>query len=132
MSGAVLVGVFDVDCVGMGSGLNNVETYLAHSDCTDSMHPFQRAFGFLVADVWGLINCYIDTQWPDCTNCSDRMTFKKGLLLGFLHCFDGYQIGSVAHVFSPYAVVKFLMKLKRFKVSSEVPYRKRNYWARTG
>ncbi|KAJ1723204.1 hypothetical protein LPJ61_005851 [Coemansia biformis] len=96
------------------------------------MNPFQHAFGFSMADAWGLINCYVDNQWPARTVSSDCATFKKDLLVGLLRFFDGYRIGTVPHIFSPHAVVHFLLELESIKSSSEVPFGKHDYWARTG
>ncbi|KAJ1663437.1 hypothetical protein EV178_004982 [Coemansia sp. RSA 1646] len=52
---SILVGVFDVRGIGLGSGLNNVESYMAHSGFVETQpteNPFQHAFGFTVHDVW--------------------------------------------------------------------------------
>ncbi|KAJ2087202.1 hypothetical protein IW138_005117 [Coemansia sp. RSA 986] len=58
----ILVGVFDVRGIGLGSGLNNVESYMAHSGFVETQpteNPFQHAFGFTVHDVWYLSSLFL-------------------------------------------------------------------------
>ncbi|KAJ2209571.1 hypothetical protein EV179_006558, partial [Coemansia sp. RSA 487] len=94
----ILVGVFDVRGIGLGSGLNNVESYMAHSGFVETQpteNPFQHAFGFTIHDVWGLINDYVDNQWPYrvTTIRLELERFKRNLLVGCIQHFDGYRIG---------------------------------------
>ncbi|KAJ1763467.1 hypothetical protein LPJ74_006804, partial [Coemansia sp. RSA 1843] len=83
----ILVGVFDVRGIGLGSGLNNVESYMAHSGFVEAQpteNPFQHAFGFTINDVWGLINDYVDNQWPHrpAITSLELRRFKRDLLVG--------------------------------------------------
>ncbi|KAJ1763450.1 hypothetical protein LPJ74_006807, partial [Coemansia sp. RSA 1843] len=98
----ILVGVFDVRGIGLGSGLNNVESYMAHSGFAGNRlkaNPFQHAFGFTIHDVWGLINDYVDNQWSYRATITSLELghFKRDLLVGCIQHFDGYRIGQVHH-----------------------------------
>ncbi|KAJ2807309.1 hypothetical protein H4R20_001335 [Coemansia guatemalensis] len=131
----ILVGVFDVRNAGLGSGLNNVETHLAHSGLADSSYsfnPFQRAFGFSAQDVWGLVNEFLDSQWRYREGRDDLPQFKKELFTGCLKQFDGYRIGQSRYVFNPYAVLRFLEMLQRIDSPDKVIYSGHNFWIETG
>ncbi|KAJ2501633.1 hypothetical protein GGI11_007780, partial [Coemansia sp. RSA 2049] len=132
----ILVGVFDVRGIGLGSGLNNVESYLAHSGLPgtqSAMNPFQSAFGFTIHDVWGIINEYIDNQWSRRSDTAiDFAEFKNNLLIGCIRHFDGYRIGNVHHVFNPYAILRFVHGLSSIESPSDVAYSGHSYWAQTG
>ncbi|KAJ2079679.1 hypothetical protein H4R24_003621, partial [Coemansia sp. RSA 988] len=135
LSKGVLIGVFDVRNAGLGSGLNNVETHLAHSGLagfSHSFHPFQRAFGFSAQDIWGLINDFVDLRWKYRERCNDLPQFKKELFTGCLKQFDGYRIGQTRYVFNPYAVLRFLEMLQRIDSPANVVYRGHNFWIETG
>ncbi|KAJ2667300.1 hypothetical protein IWW42_005859, partial [Coemansia sp. RSA 1085] len=63
---SILVSVFNICDVGLGSGFSNVEVYMTHSGLSGISHvpnPFEHAFDFTVSDVWGLINKFVDKQW---------------------------------------------------------------------
>ncbi|KAJ2654080.1 hypothetical protein IWW48_006320 [Coemansia sp. RSA 1200] len=133
----ILAGVFDIRGVGLGSGLNNVEVYMAHSGIqgTHSIpHPFRNAFGFTARDVWGLINDYVDNQWPYRENLgrSDTDRFKRDLLVGCLENFDGYRIGDIYHIFNPYAILRFIHGLVSVELPSSVVYSGHLFWVETG
>ncbi|KAJ2209670.1 hypothetical protein EV179_006543, partial [Coemansia sp. RSA 487] len=113
-------GVFDVRGVGLGSGLNNVDSYMAHSGFAGTRlteNPFQHAFGFTIHDVWGLINDYIDNQWPHrpAITSLELGRFKRDLLVGCIQHFDGYRIGQVHHVFNPHAILSLIRELRAIK-----------------
>ncbi|KAJ1767738.1 hypothetical protein LPJ74_005212 [Coemansia sp. RSA 1843] len=133
----ILVGVFDIRGVGLGSGLNNVESYMAHSGFAGdrlTKNPFQHAFGFTIHDVWGLINDYIDNQWPHrpAINHLELGHFKRDLLVGCIQNFDGYRIGQVHHVFNPYAILCLIRELRLVKSLVDVDYSNYNSWTETG
>ncbi|KAJ2085306.1 hypothetical protein IW138_006400 [Coemansia sp. RSA 986] len=133
----ILVGVFDVRGVGLGSGLNNVESYMAHSGFAGTRlteNPFQRAFGFTINDVWGLINDYVDNQWPcrATTTSLELGHFKRDLLVGCIQHFDGYRIGQVHHVFNPYAILCLIRELRLVKSLADVDYSRYTFWTETG
>ncbi|KAJ2515625.1 hypothetical protein H4217_005065 [Coemansia sp. RSA 1939] len=133
----ILAGVFDIRGVGLGSGLNNVEVYMAHSGIqgTHSIpHPFRNAFGFTARDVWGLINDYVDNQWPYRENLgrTDADRFKRDLLVGCLENFDGYRIGDIYHIFNPYAILRFVHGLVSVESPSNVVYSGHLFWVETG
>ncbi|KAJ1765285.1 hypothetical protein LPJ74_006413 [Coemansia sp. RSA 1843] len=133
----ILVGVFDVRGVGLGSGLNNVESYMAHSGFAGTRlteNPFQHAFGFTIHDVWGLINDYVDNQWPHRPTIDhlELGCFKRDLLVGCIQHFDGYRIGQVHHVFNPYAILCLIRELRSIKSLTDVDYSNYNFWTETG
>ncbi|KAJ1663003.1 hypothetical protein EV178_005368 [Coemansia sp. RSA 1646] len=133
----ILVGVFDIRGVGLGSGLNNVESYMVHSGFAGdrlTKNPFQHAFGFTIHDVWGLINDYIDNQWPHrpAINHLELGHFKRDLLVGCIQHFDGYRIGQVHHVFNPYAILCLIRELRLVKSLVDVDYSNYNSWTETG
>ncbi|KAJ2085977.1 hypothetical protein IW138_005987 [Coemansia sp. RSA 986] len=133
----ILVGVFDVRGIGLGSGLNNVESYMAHSGFAGTRltkNPFQHAFGFTINDVWGLINDYVDNQWPyrATTACLELGHFKRDLLVGCIQHFDGYRIGQVHHVFNPYAILCLIRELRLVKSLADVDYSRYSFWTETG
>ncbi|KAJ2086823.1 hypothetical protein IW138_005390 [Coemansia sp. RSA 986] len=133
----ILVGVFDIRGVGLGSGLNNVESYMVHSGFAGdrlTKNPFQHAFGFTIHDVWGLINDYIDNQWPHrpAINHLELGHFKRDLLVGCIQNFDGYRIGQVHHVFNPYAILCLIRELRLVKSLVDVDYSNYNSWTETG
>ncbi|KAJ2561841.1 hypothetical protein IW140_006525 [Coemansia sp. RSA 1813] len=133
----ILVGVFDVRGVGLGSGLNNVESYMAHSGFAGARlteNPFQHAFGFTINDVWGLINDYVDNQWPH-RPAIDHLElghFKRDLLVGCIQHFDGYRIGQVHHVFNPYAILSLIRELRLVKSLNDIDYSRYSFWTETG
>ncbi|KAJ2565603.1 hypothetical protein IW140_005292 [Coemansia sp. RSA 1813] len=131
------VGVFDVRCVGLGSGLNNVESYMAHSGFAGTRlteNPFQLAFRFTIHDVWGLINDYVDNRWPYrvTTTRLELGRFKRDLLVGCIQYFDGYRIGQVHHVFNPYAILSLICELGSIKSLADVDYSSYTFWTDTG
>ncbi|KAJ1731989.1 hypothetical protein LPJ61_002261 [Coemansia biformis] len=133
----VLVGVFDVKCAGMGSGLNNVQYYLAHTgiaDAGETGHPFQRAFGFTGQDVGCLVDHYVDTTWKPRPDDDDHAItkFKAHLFAGFLRHFDGYRIGNVPRIFCPYAVMKFVQTLGSVREPEKLRFEGFRFWAETG
>ncbi|KAJ2210962.1 hypothetical protein EV179_005845, partial [Coemansia sp. RSA 487] len=133
----ILVGVFDVRGIGLGSGLNNVESYMAHSGFAGTRlteNPFQHAFGFTINDVWGLINDYVDNQWPHrpAINHLELEHFKRDLLVGCIQHFDGYRIGQVHHVFNPYAILCLIRELRLVKSLADVDYSRYTFWTETG
>ncbi|KAJ1765371.1 hypothetical protein LPJ74_006375, partial [Coemansia sp. RSA 1843] len=133
----ILVGVFDVRGIGLGSGLNNVESYMAHSGFVETQpteNPFQHAFGFTIHDVWGLINDYVDNQWPYrvTTIRLELERFKRNLLVGCIQHFDGYRIGQVHHVFNPHAILCLIRGLRSIKSLADVDYSNYNFWTETG
>ncbi|KAJ1764329.1 hypothetical protein LPJ74_006670, partial [Coemansia sp. RSA 1843] len=133
----ILVGVFDVRGIGLGSGLNNVESYMAHSGFAGTRltkNPFQHAFGFTINDVWGLINDYVDNQWPHhaTTTRLELGHFKRDLLVGCIQHFDGYRIGQVHHVFNPYAILCLIRELRLVKSLADVDYSRYTFWTETG
>ncbi|KAJ2551695.1 hypothetical protein EV175_003595, partial [Coemansia sp. RSA 1933] len=133
----VLVGVFDVRGVGLGSGLNNVVSYVAHTGLGGAhcgSNPFQLAFGFTAQDMWALIKHYTGSQWQHRQAHSDAEIerFKRDLLVGCLRYFDGYRIGQIHHVFNPHAVLTFLNGIRSIKSPSAVQYSGRSHWVETG
>ncbi|KAJ2085131.1 hypothetical protein IW138_006477 [Coemansia sp. RSA 986] len=133
----ILVGVFDVRGIGLGSGLNNVESYMAHSGFAGNRlkaSPFQNAFGFTIHDVWGLINDYVDNQWPHrpAINHLELGHFKRDLLVGCIQHFDGYRIGQVHHIFNPYAILSLICELGSIKSLADVDYSSYTFWTDTG
>ncbi|KAJ1763902.1 hypothetical protein LPJ74_006747, partial [Coemansia sp. RSA 1843] len=133
----ILVGVFDVRGIGLGSGLNNVDSYMAHSGFIEAQpteNPFQHAFGFTIHDVWGLINDYVDNQWPYrvTTTCLELGRFKRDLLVGCIQHFDGYRIGQVHHVFNPHAILCLIRGLRSIRSLADVDYSNYNFWTETG
>ncbi|KAJ2086366.1 hypothetical protein IW138_005737 [Coemansia sp. RSA 986] len=131
------IGVFDVRCVGLGSGLNNVESYMAHSGFAGTRlteNPFQLAFRFTIHDVWGLINDYVDNRWPYrvTTTRLELGRFKRDLLVGCIQYFDGYRIGQVHHVFNPYAILSLICELGSIKSLADVDYSSYTFWTDTG
>ncbi|KAJ2828786.1 hypothetical protein IWW50_001211 [Coemansia erecta] len=110
----VLVGVFDIRYTGLGSGLNNVEVYLAHSGMAGvpgQRNPFEKAFGFTAQDAWSLINDYVDNQWPHRANYPSTAGFKRDLFRGCFEHFDGYRIGKVHNIFNPHTLLQFIRSL---------------------
>ncbi|KAJ2086166.1 hypothetical protein IW138_005882 [Coemansia sp. RSA 986] len=133
----ILVGVFDVRGIGLGSGLNNVDSYMAHSGFVETQpteNPFQHAFGFTIHDVWGLINDYVDNQWPYrvTTTGLELGRFKRDLLVGCIQHFDGYRIGQVHHVFNPHAILCLIRGLRSIKSLADVDYSRYSFWTETG
>ncbi|KAJ2084978.1 hypothetical protein IW138_006527 [Coemansia sp. RSA 986] len=133
----ILVGVFDVRGIGLGSGLNNVDSYMAHSGFIEAQpteNPFQHAFGFTINDVWGLINDYVDNQWPYrvTTTHLELEHFKRDLLVGCIQHFDGYRIGQVHHVFNPHAILCLIRGLRSIRSLADVDYSNYNFWTETG
>ncbi|KAJ2210203.1 hypothetical protein EV179_006391 [Coemansia sp. RSA 487] len=133
----ILVGVFDVRGVGLGSGLNNVDSYMAHSGFAGTRlteNPFQHAFGFTINDVWGLINDYVDNQWPHrpAITSLELGRFKRDLLVGCIQHFDGYRIGQVHHVFNPHAILSLIRELRLVKSLTDVNYSSYAFWTETG
>ncbi|KAJ2776684.1 hypothetical protein H4R18_005548, partial [Coemansia javaensis] len=127
----VLVGVFDANCLGLGSGLNHAVVHLAHSGIAGAPNPFRHAFGFTAPDVWGVVNHYVDRQWPGRATCPDVEAFKRQIMTGFVMHFDGYRIGSVPHVFNPQAVLRFLLDLHD-KTPATTRFGGRRDWVDTG
>ncbi|KAJ2712608.1 hypothetical protein H4R19_002666 [Coemansia spiralis] len=127
----VLVGVADVELTSLGSGLSNVKVHLAHTGMANGRNPFQRAFGFTLADVWGLVNHYVDRLWPGCRACADPDAFKQLLLDGFVKHFDGYRIGRVPHIFNPHDILSFLRDIKD-KTADMVVFERDQHWVETG
>ncbi|KAJ1726461.1 hypothetical protein LPJ61_005170, partial [Coemansia biformis] len=133
----MLTGVFDIKCASMGSGLNNVQYYLAHTGITDTWetgHPFQRAFGFTGQDVGCLVNHHVDTTWKPCPedDSSAKMRLKVHLFTGLLHHFNLYQIGNVHCTFCPYAVMEFSQKLGSVRDPKDVHFEGFSSWAESG
>ncbi|KAJ2607575.1 hypothetical protein EV177_005445 [Coemansia sp. RSA 1804] len=97
-------------------------------------HPFRNAFGFTARDVWGLINDYVDNQWPYRENLgrTDADRFKRDLLVGCLENFDGYRIGDIYHIFNPYAILRFVHGLVSVESPSNVVYSGHLFWVETG
>ncbi|KAJ2768100.1 hypothetical protein IWQ57_003679, partial [Coemansia nantahalensis] len=90
----VLAGVFDVLRSGVGSGLNNSVTFLAHSGFVDRQtNPFERAFGFTAPDVQGAINRYVNKLWPGRGGCPNVDEFKARVFSGLLAQCGGYRTG---------------------------------------
>ncbi|KAJ2391166.1 hypothetical protein H4S02_001470 [Coemansia sp. RSA 2611] len=129
----VLVGVFDMRNVGLGSGLNLVETYLAHSGIERSgeANPFQRAFGFTASDVWGLVCTFVESLWDHRHNCTNPEQFKRDLLVKCIRRFDGYRIGQVRCVFNTYVVVRFF-EASRQAQQNDITASGRSFWVQTG
>ncbi|KAJ2215989.1 hypothetical protein EV179_001640 [Coemansia sp. RSA 487] len=133
----ILVGVFDVRGIGLGSGLNNVESYMAHSGFVEAQpteNPFQHAFGFTINDVWGLINDYVDNQWPHrpAITSLELRRFKRDLLVGCIQHFDGYRIGQAHHVFNPHAILSLIRELRLVKSLNDIDYSRYSFWTETG
>ncbi|KAJ1720495.1 hypothetical protein LPJ61_006151, partial [Coemansia biformis] len=133
----VLTGVFDIKCAGMGSGLNNVQYYLAHTgiaDTGETGHPFQRAFDFTGQDVGCLINHYVDATWKphpeDDSRAKTRL--KVHVFAGLLCHFNLYQIGNVHCTFCPYAVMEFSRKLGSVREPKDVHFEGFSSWAESG
>ncbi|KAJ2788763.1 hypothetical protein H4R21_006924, partial [Coemansia helicoidea] len=131
-----MVGVFDPAYVGMGSGLNNLAKFMAHSGIEVEgvvTNPFQRAFGFTCQDVWGLINHYVDNIWHHRGDHTDstRGAFKHKLFNGFLHHFDGYRIGSEGCIFSPFAIMSFIKTLN-LATPESVSFERVRFWTESG
>ncbi|KAJ1732673.1 hypothetical protein LPJ61_001930 [Coemansia biformis] len=133
----VLVDVFDIKCAGMGSGLNNVQYYLAHTgiaDTGEADHPFQRAFGFTGQDVGCLINHCIDATWKPCPedNSSAKTRLKVHVFAGLLHHFNLYRIGNAPCIFCPYVVMEFFQKLGSVREPKDVHFEGFSSWAESG
>ncbi|KAJ2085982.1 hypothetical protein IW138_005992, partial [Coemansia sp. RSA 986] len=133
----ILVGVFDVRGIGLGSGLNNVDSYMAHSGFAGTRlteNPFQHAFGFTIHDVWGLINDYVDNQWPHrpAITSLELGRFKRDLLVGCIQHFDGYRIGQAHHVFNPHAILSLIRELRLVKLLTDIDYSRYSFWTETG
>ncbi|KAJ1661474.1 hypothetical protein EV178_006587, partial [Coemansia sp. RSA 1646] len=131
------VGVFDVRGIGLGSGLNNVDSYMAHSGFAGTRlteNPFQHAFGFTIHDVWGLINDYVDNQWPHrpAITSLELGRFKRDLLVGCIQHFDGYRIGQAHHVFNPHAILSLIRELRLVKLLTDIDYSRYSFWTETG
>ncbi|KAJ2801759.1 hypothetical protein H4R21_002676 [Coemansia helicoidea] len=131
-----MLGVFDAAYVGMGSGLNNLRKFMAHSGIGMEglvTNPFQRAFGFACQDVWGLINHYVDNIWqgPGDLSNSARDAFKHKLFCGLLRHFDGYRIGSEGCIFSPFVIMSFIETLK-VATPASVTFEGFRFWSESG
>ncbi|KAJ2537856.1 hypothetical protein EV175_006595, partial [Coemansia sp. RSA 1933] len=133
----IFIGVFDIRAIGLGSGLNNIEYYAAHSGASEGQlatNPFQNAFGFTLKDTWGVIDRYVDTQWPYRVHkaASELESFKRNLLVRSIEYFDGYRIGQVRHVFNPYTVLSFVRELQSVKSFTEIGFSKYFFRVQTG
>ncbi|KAI8323341.1 hypothetical protein GQ54DRAFT_286501 [Martensiomyces pterosporus] len=130
----ILVGVFNAPCMGLGSGLNMLSVYMAHSGLSglsNDANPFERAFGFTGGDVWSLICNFVDSQWKNRSSGNDEQ-FKKDLMIGCLRHFDGYRIGNSRYVFNPFAIVRFLVSNRNVASPKDVVFTGRNDWTSTG
>ncbi|KAJ1793809.1 hypothetical protein LPJ59_004676 [Coemansia sp. RSA 2399] len=133
----ILVGVFDIRGLDLGSGLNNIEYYLAHTGYAGPQmapNPFQHAFGFTVQDVWALIGNYAEAQRSHRTGTtpSDISRFKRHLLADSIKHFDGYRIGQVHRIFIPYTILSFLRQVQAFESLADIDYSTYSFWVDTG
>ncbi|KAJ2560581.1 hypothetical protein IW140_006651, partial [Coemansia sp. RSA 1813] len=97
-------------------------------------NPFQHAFGFTINDVWGLINDYVDNQWPHrpAITSLELRRFKRDLLVGCIQHFDGYRIGQAHHVFNPHAILSLIRELRLVKSLNDIDYSRYSFWTETG
>ncbi|KAJ1901801.1 hypothetical protein LPJ71_005636, partial [Coemansia sp. S17] len=100
-----MAGVFNVPLKAGGSGLNNVETFLAHTGAprplfdehdSSGINPFDIAFSLTVNDVWGLVNAHIDQYahkaLPE-TPTSELTELKREMMAHCIRSYDGYMYG---------------------------------------
>ncbi|KAJ2038291.1 hypothetical protein H4S03_002422 [Coemansia sp. S3946] len=130
----LVVGVFDVALLTMGSGLNNVALYQAHTGAWTldiDENPFDTAFNLTAADVKGLVDQHVDLYAKD--KAEDvRKSCKTDIMMYCFEHFDGYHYGSKGFIFNTYCVVKFLASIKRLTLLSQLPLKCMHYWASTG
>ncbi|KAJ2766029.1 hypothetical protein IWQ56_003873 [Coemansia nantahalensis] len=129
----ILVGVFDVRSSSIESVFNNIATFFPHTRCTDRKpHPFQRAFGFTLQDVWAVIDRYVNRHWPARKRCTDVGRFKARVFAGLLLQSDGYRIGTVRWIFCPLAVMTFMGTLDLVATDKELAFDNLRFWCATG
>ncbi|KAJ2699895.1 hypothetical protein H4218_002368 [Coemansia sp. IMI 209128] len=150
----IMLGVFSVPLKPGGSGLNNIETFLAHTgisrpslvETTGSRpwphintntngNPFEEALNLTVNDVWGLVNDHIDrlepTTLPDAST-AELAGLKQTMLAHCLKSYDGYTYGRRQTVFNTYCVLKFFKALGKCIVVPEDNPSAHYYWSQTG
>ncbi|KAJ2900541.1 hypothetical protein IWW38_000416 [Coemansia aciculifera] len=148
----VMAGVFNIPLKSSGSGLNNVETFLAHTgiprpvlDASDryypetrgpttstASNPFEGAFNLTAFDVWGLVNDHIDYRVPKASLPASTDELKRNLMSHCIRAYNGYTYGHQLAVFNTYCIVKFFAELG---TSAEVPQENSNakyYWSQSG
>ncbi|KAJ2490226.1 hypothetical protein IWW37_003335 [Coemansia sp. RSA 2050] len=150
----IMMGVFNVPLRTWSSGLNNIETFLAHTGAprpsldvnndirpkprfhaSTSGNPFEEAINLTVNDVWGLVNDHIDrlapTTLPEASTSSIAER-KQAMLAHCLKSYDGYTYGNLQTVFNTYCVLRFFKGLgKRVEVPVDNPSA-HYYWSQTG
>ncbi|KAJ2246619.1 hypothetical protein GGI13_005362, partial [Coemansia sp. RSA 455] len=150
----IMAGVFNVPLKAGGSGLNNVEAFLAHTgaprpllDEHDSsqpaprhiastgINPFDTAFNLTVNDVWGLVNAhvnrYVHKAFPKAPT-AELEEFKRTMMAHCIRSYDGYTYGEQPVVFNTYCVLKFFKTLgERIHVPIVRPSA-HYYWSQTG
>ncbi|KAJ2250259.1 hypothetical protein GGI13_004059 [Coemansia sp. RSA 455] len=150
----IMAGVFNVPLKAGGSGLNNVEAFLAHTgaprpllDEHDSsqpaprpiastgINPFDTAFSLTVNDVWGLVNSHIDQYahkaLPE-TTTSELTELKREMMAHCIRSYDGYMYGEQPVVFNTYCVLKFFKTLGEHIHVPMVRPSAHYYWSQTG
>ncbi|KAJ2047500.1 hypothetical protein GGI03_004114 [Coemansia sp. RSA 2337] len=150
----IMAGVLNVPLKAGGSGLNNVEAFLAHTGAprplfdehdssrpaprpiaSSGINPFDIAFSLTVNDVWGLVNAHIDQYahkaLPE-TPTSELTELKRKMMAHCIRSYDGYMYGEQPVVFNTYCVLKFFKTLGEHihvpMVRPSVHY----YWSQTG
>ncbi|KAJ2413793.1 hypothetical protein GGI10_002823 [Coemansia sp. RSA 2530] len=130
----LMVGVFDVGLLALGSGLNNAILYQAH---TGSWRPradgnlFDTAFNLSAADMKGLVDLHVDLYVKDEAEDTRHALKTKVLRYCFEH-FDGYHYGCKGFIFNTYCAVRFLSENKCRDSLSQLQPKCMRYWASTG
>ncbi|KAJ2831812.1 hypothetical protein GGI24_001455 [Coemansia furcata] len=118
----------------MGSGLNNISLYQAHTGAWNpnmDANPFDTAFNLTAADVKGLVDQHVDL-YASSESEDVRKSCKTEIMLFCFENFDGYCYGSKSFIFNTICVVKFLNAIKRRTSISQLPHECMHYWASTG
>ncbi|KAJ2806298.1 hypothetical protein H4R21_000929 [Coemansia helicoidea] len=117
----------------MESVFNSIPTFLAHTGYTDNMaNPFQRAFGFTMQELWAVINQHVDQLWPARNSCTDVDEFKARVFTWLLLQSDGYRIGTVHRINSPFSVMTFLKRLDRVTTDKGHAFDNFRFWCEAG
>ncbi|KAJ2156382.1 hypothetical protein GGF46_005221 [Coemansia sp. RSA 552] len=114
---------------------NNVQAYFAHSDMgsyVPQSNPFERAFGFTLAEVQGLLDAYVQGKWTKKYPGANAVQFGQELLMHCTRFYDGYCIGNSAHMFNPHAILSFVQGLEKKLPPSTSVLKVQTAWADTG
>ncbi|KAJ2024385.1 hypothetical protein GGI06_001016 [Coemansia sp. S85] len=130
----LMVGVFDVGLLALGSGLNNAILYQAHTGSWRPRadgNPFDTAFNLSAADMKGLVDLHVDLYVKDEAEDTRHALKTKVLRYCFEH-FDGYHYGCKGFIFNTYCAVRFLSENKCRDSLSQLQPKCMRYWASTG